>query len=53
MIRRLAPAIFGCLLASACVWPVPQPGDPVPTIEASSSWSAASGTLTLQVTTRT
>jgi hypothetical protein len=51
MIRRLAPAILGCLLASACVWPVPQPGDPVPTIETSSDWSATSGTLTLEVTT--
>lgn len=51
MIRRLVPALAGCLLATACVWPVPLPGDPVPEIDTVTSWSAATGTLTVEVTT--
>lgn len=47
---RLVPALVGCLLATACVWPVPAPGDPVPTIESTATWSATTGTVTLTVT---
>jgi len=50
VIRLLAPAVGLCLLASACVWPVPLPGDPVPAIESSSTWAAATNTLTVEVT---
>ena len=46
---RLVPALVGCLLATSCVWPVPLPGDPVPTIQSTASWSAADGTVTLTV----
>ncbi len=35
------------MLASACVWPVPLPGDPVPGIQADLTYSAADGTLTV------
>ena len=51
MIRRLAPGLAVCLVAGACVWPVPQPGEPVPTIESITSWDAAAGTVTMEVDT--
>jgi hypothetical protein len=49
--RRLVPAVAGCLIATACVWPVPLPGEPVPTIESTATWAAATGTIVLTVTT--
>ena len=48
---RLTPPLLGCLLATACVWPVPLPGEPVPEIHSSVTWAAAAGTVTLTVTT--
>lgn len=51
MTRRLVPALIACLAASACVWPVPLPGEPVPTIESTTTWDAAAGTVTMEVTT--
>lgn len=49
--RRLGPPLLGCLLATACVWPVPRPGDPVPEIHSTAAWNAAHGTITMTVTT--
>lgn len=37
------------LVATGCVWPVPKPGEPVPAIETSATWSATDGTVTLSV----
>ncbi|MEQ8839404.1 MAG: hypothetical protein RIB98_00325 [Acidimicrobiales bacterium] len=50
MIRRLVPTLVACLAASACVWPVPLPGEPVPTIESAVTWDAAAGTVTMEIT---
>lgn len=51
MIRRLLPAVAVCLFASACVWPVPLPGEPVPSITVTSEWSATASTIDVEVTT--
>jgi hypothetical protein len=51
MIRQLAVLLAGSLVAAGCVWPVPLPGQPVPTIETTVTWSAADGTVTIDVTT--
>lgn len=48
--RRLLAAAGCGLLATACVWPLPEPGEPVPTIESTAAWSASAGTVTLTVT---
>ncbi len=50
MTRRFVPLLAVCLLAAGCVWPAPKPGEPVPTIDASSVWHAAQGTLTIDAT---
>ena len=47
--RRMIPALAACLMASACVWPVPLPGDPVPTIESTTTWNATAATLSVDV----
>ena len=49
--RRLLPALLVCLLAGACVWPVPLPGEPVPSIQSTATWSATDGSVSLTVTT--
>ena len=44
--RRLTLLLGFALVAAGCVWPVPLPGQPVPTIETSVSWDASAATLT-------
>jgi hypothetical protein len=51
MIRLVGLMLTSSLVAAACVWPVPLPGEPVPTIETATTWSAVAGTLTIDVTT--
>lgn len=49
--RRLAFLTALALVATGCVWPVPLPGDPVPTIKSSADWVAADATVTFTITT--
>jgi hypothetical protein len=51
LFRRIAPLLFGTLILSSCVWPIPGPGEPIPTITSSSDWSAVAQTLTIDITT--
>lgn len=48
---RLTGLVALTLIAAGCVWPVPLPGDPVPTIESTATWDASAATVTLTVTT--
>lgn len=49
--RRLATLAVVALAATSCVWPVPLPGEPVPTIESTATWDASAATVTLTITT--
>lgn len=47
-------ALFTCaatLLLASCVWPTPKPGEPIPTIETSTHWSATERTINVTVET--
>lgn len=49
--KRLALPLATALIAAGCVWPVPLPGEPVPSIEIETTWSAVAGTITIDITT--
>lgn len=48
---RLAGLVILSLIATGCVWPVPLPGEPVPTIASTATWDASAATVTMAVTT--
>jgi hypothetical protein len=48
---RFTPLIITALILSGCVWPIPGPGEPIPTITTSSDWSAVAQTLTIDIAT--
>ena len=48
-LRQLALLLVSALTLSGCVWPIPGPGEPIPTIMPSTHWSPFSETLTINI----
>lgn len=49
LLRQLILLLGIALALSGCVWPIPGPGEPIPSVTTSTEWSAVSETLTIDI----